>query len=185
MGDLVEEAGIRSTKGGVPVTEYQLSYFEQLSRRTSIPKNIGQRSEILLLYVSGAGKRAIARELGIDVRTVRKWIGRWEVSSVEMSAIEAELDKAEDRQAATRAYEQRLWGILADNPRSGTPGTFSAEDIAQIVALACENLDESDEGVSYRTQAEVATEAMSRDIVPSISQSTVCRLLKNRRSEAA
>lgn len=167
------------------MTEYQIKFFQQLSRRTTIQKNIGQRSEIILLHVCGTPKKKIARDLSIDVRTVRKWTTRWDTAAPVMKSIEEQLENTDDRALALHLYQQHLYDILEDAPRPGTPKCFSAEQVAQIVALACELLDSSNEAVSHRTQQQIAEEAVSRGIVPSISQPTICLILKNSSHKAA
>ncbi len=167
------------------MTTFQKNYFLRVVRRTSVQKNISLRAEILLRYSESMAKRQIARDLGASVQTVRKWIGRWNRLCADLAEIETVWDNAENYADAVRQYEQKLFEALRDAPRSGAPQSFSAEELALIVALSCESLDESDEAVSYRTQAEIAQEAVRRQLVESISQSTVCRILKNSGSEAA
>jgi len=67
---------------------------------------------------------------------------------------------------------------LDDAPRCGAPPVFTAEQVVGIVAIACEVLDESDEGVSHWTHRQIAQEAVKRGIVEEISPSTVGRLLR-------
>jgi transposase len=67
---------------------------------------------------------------------------------------------------------------LKDAPRSGAPLTFTAEQVAQIVAMACEKLDDSDGPVSHWTNGHLAAEAVERNIVKSISPASVGRFLK-------
>ena len=167
------------------MTDFQRSYFERVVRRTSVQRNAALRAEILLMYSVKTPKKRIARELETSVPTVRKWTERWDALLPELNEVELNLHNAEDHACAVRAYEQKLFDALKDAPRSGTPKCFSAEELAQIVALSCEVLDDSDEAVSHRTQAQIAQEAVNRNIVGQISQPTVCRILKNRRSQAA
>ncbi len=56
--------------------------------------------------------------------------------------------------------------------------TFSAEQVVQIVALACEPPPDSDRPVSHWTPRELAEEAVTRHIVPTISPRSVGRFLK-------
>jgi Homeodomain-like domain len=51
---------------------------------------------------------------------------------------------------------------LTDRPRSGTPATFTAEQIVQMVAAACEEPGESGRPVSHWTPREVAAEVRKR-----------------------
>ena len=66
--------------------------------------------------------------------------------------------------------------VLADKPRSGSPGTFTAEQIYQLLAVVCETPPEH---LSHWTQPELARTVIHRGIVESISASSVGRFLKS------
>jgi putative transposase len=70
---------------------------------------------------------------------------------------------------------------LSDQPRSGTPPKFTAEQIVQITAVACEAPSKSGRPVSHWTPSELADEVVKRQIVESISVSSVGRFLKSGR----
>jgi putative transposase len=60
--------------------------------------------------------------------------------------------------------------VLADEPRPGTPPTFTPEQVVRIVALACEDpREESGRPITHWSTAELADEAIERGIVQSIS----------------
>jgi transposase len=67
--------------------------------------------------------------------------------------------------------------VLSDKPRSGTPPTFTPEQIVQIIAIACEVIDDSEKEISRWALGEIAKEAIKRKIVDSISLSSVWRFL--------
>ena len=67
---------------------------------------------------------------------------------------------------------------MSDAHRSGSPGKFSAEQVAQIIAIACEVPQDSGYPVSHWTAQEIALEAEKRGIVNSISERQVGRFLK-------
>jgi transposase len=100
------------------------------------------------------------------VNKVRQWRGRWK----ERQVIPVEEMSLEER--------------LQDLPRSGSPGKFSAEQLAQIIALACEDPQASGYPVSHWIPKEVAAEAIKRGIVASISARQVGRFLKRGRVAA-
>ncbi len=66
---------------------------------------------------------------------------------------------------------------MKDAPRNGAPMTFTAEQVAQIVAMTCEKLDDADGPVSHWTNGQLAAEAVERKIVESISRASVGRFL--------
>lgn len=67
--------------------------------------------------------------------------------------------------------------ILSDAPRSGTPATFSPEQIVQIVVVACEAPQHSGRPISHWTPRELADEVIQRKIVMTISPRSVGRFL--------
>ena len=76
--------------------------------------------------------------------------------------------------------------LFADLPRKGRSPTFTSEQQAAIVALACEDPDdESQRPISQFTHREIADEAVKRKIVPSISRSQVGVFLKSGRPTTA
>ena len=92
---------------------------------------------------------------GVTVQTVRCWRRRW--------------DGEPDLTLADR---------LADAPRSGTPPTFTAEQICAIVALACEPPDASGVPITHWSQSALAREAIKRGLVETISHGSIGRFLK-------
>ena len=71
-----------------------------------------------------------------------------------------------------------------DDDRCGAPPTFTPEQIAAIIALACEHSSQSGVPVSHWTPPELAREAIKRGIVESISPRQVDRFLARRTCEA-
>jgi putative transposase len=134
--------------------------LEKIARRPSTVQKIAQRARIVLAANAGQNNAEIARIEGVSINLVRKWRRRW----VELEAMPQE--------------EMSLAARLQDLPRSGTPGKFSAEQLAQIIALACEDPQASGYPVSHWTPKEVAAEAIKRGIVESISPRQVGRFLK-------
>lgn len=59
--------------------------------------------------------------------------------------------------------------VLTDEPRSGAPVTFSAEQVTQIIAIACSDPLASGRPISHWSGKEIATEAVKRTIVETIS----------------
>jgi putative transposase len=112
--------------------------------------------------------------LSVDRNTVRRWRGRWAEAAETLAELE---EQAEDKELLAATEH-----VLSDAYRSGTPATFSAEQVVQIIALACETPTDSGRPVSHWTPRELADEAVKRGIVQSISPQSVARFLK--RSDA-
>jgi hypothetical protein len=85
----------------------------------------------------------------------------------------------------TAALTTTVAATLADAARPGTPDTFTAEQIVQIVNLACTSPRASGRPIDAWTPRELADEAERQGIVTSISPTTVGRFLGSSRSRAA
>ena len=79
----------------------------------------------------------------------------------------------ESRAALRRAIEE----VLGDAPRSGSFGKFTAEQVTEVLAVACEPADQSGRPIDEWTGRELADELVQRGIVASISASQVNRYL--------
>lgn len=152
------------------LTDTQREILQSMERGSTTEQRFVQRARIILSFDTLRSKKGVARTLGLEIKTVRKWYTRWdEVRSV-LSPLETE---SVSRQAYRRVIEEGL----RDAPRSGAPLTFTAEQVAQIVAMACEKLDDADGPVSHWTNGHLAAEAVERQIVDSISRTSVGRFL--------
>jgi transposase len=87
------------------------------------------------------------------------------------------LQAACEKGASKRELSVLLETVLSDAFRSGTPGKFTAEQLAKVIAVACEPPEQSDRPVTHWTARELADEVTKRHIVDSISVRTVGRLL--------
>lgn len=152
------------------LTSAQRTILEQLVRNSSTEQRHLKRVQIILHYAQGYSKSQIARDLQMDRKTVGKWCLRWEEVRELLTQLEVE-------GICDKAYRAVIVEVLSDASRSGAPITFSAEQVTRIVALACEVLDSSDEGVSHWTHGHLAAEAVVRGIVETISGSSVGRFL--------
>jgi hypothetical protein len=117
----------------------------------------------------GAFNVDIANELGLARKQVGLWRRRWQQSFDALVAIEC----CEHQAALRRAIED----VLSDARRSGSTGTFTAEQVTQILAVACEPPELSRRPIDRWTHRELADEVVLRGIVPSISISQVGRYL--------
>jgi transposase len=73
---------------------------------------------------------------------------------------------------------EALLDVLADAPRPGTPAKFTAEQVSQIVALACEAPQLSGRPIDHWTLRELRDEAIKRQIVTDISVSRIGHFLQ-------
>jgi putative transposase len=144
---------------------------EHLVRRQTSPQRLVRRLRIVLAAADGLANEQIAHRDGLDRGTVRTWRARWLGAAPRLEAAAAAGD--DDRGLARLVAE-----ALADAPRAGAPPTFSAEQVVQIVAVACEPPPGSDRPVSHWTARELADEAVKRGIVPTLSPRSAGRFLK-------
>ncbi len=117
------------------------------------------------------GNVAQARTLGVNFQRVRRWRKRW----VDHEDQLAEVERAG---ASDRDLAARLAALLADEQRPGTPSTFTAEQLARIIAVACELPEDCGRPVTHWTPSELADEVVRRGIVESISPRHIDRVLK-------
>jgi len=149
------------------VSDEEATELAKLIRRHNAPQQSVLRARIIQACKTGRNNAQVSRELGIHVGTVRLWRNRW----AELQHIPLDEYSVEDR--------------LSDAPRSGSPMKFSAEQVAQIIAIACEEPEANGYPVSHWTPKEIVMEAIKRDVVNSISERQVGRFLKRGGFETA
>jgi len=154
----------------VVITERQQEILRQMVRSRSCPQGLAQRARIILLAFDRLQNGPIAEQLGCERHGVGIWRRRWADAFDTLIRIEC----LEGVPALRTAIED----VLSDNPRSGSPGTFAPDQIARIIAVACEPPEDSGRPVTHWTPTELAEEVVARRIVPSISVRHVGRLLK-------
>lgn len=154
----------------IQLTDQMYQMLNQLSHSRLTGTGIVTRAKVILLGFQKYDNQSIARELGISARVAGKWRRRWRDS------FDALLQK--QFRETTAGFRWAIVECLSDAPRSGAPGTFTAEQIVAIVAIACENPEHSGRPVTSWTGREIADEAVKRDLVASISGSHVNRILR-------
>ncbi len=144
----------------IDLIQAQRQDLEHLTRRHTTPQQIALRGRIILAAADGLNNAQIARQLAVNVDTVRLWRTRWlGLQAVPLTDL---------------SLQERL----TDAPRPGKPVRISAEQVCQIVALACETPQDSHRPISQWTSREIAEEIVKRGIVARISGRHAARLLK-------
>jgi putative transposase len=156
----------------VQLTARQRACLEQIVRRQTSPQRLVRRAKILLALEMGATQCHVMRQMHLNRGTVQVWCRRW-------CALASKLEQMEADGSSDKALTTMIMAALTDHPRVGTPATFTAEQIVQIVAVACENPADSGRPVSHWTPREVAEEVRKRGIVETISTRSVGRFLKS------
>lgn len=153
----------------IRLTEKQHAVLHRIVHSLTAPRRLVQRARLIVLAFGGMGNEAIGEEIGLRRKQVGLWRRRWKQSFDALVAIECR----ESQAALRRAIEE----ILSDAPRSGSSGKFTAEQVTQVLAVACEPADHSGRPIDEWTAREIADEIVRRGIVPSISASQVNRYL--------
>jgi putative transposase len=161
----------------IELTNRQRAELERIVRKANSKQSDVTRAKIILLADDGLNNQQIADRLEGHRETARRWRERWAVEVGTLAAVEAEADDKE--------LGEYILTLLGDQARSGTPGKFTAEQICQIVAIACEAPEEYDRPVTHWTPTELADEAVKQGIVESISARHAGRFLKRSRSQTA
>lgn len=154
----------------VVITERQQDILQRMVRSRSCPQGLARRAHIILLAFDRSPNGAIAEYLGCERHAVGIWRRRWADAFDNLVRIECVEGPA--------ALEAAIEDVLSDNPRPGCPGTFAPDQIARIIAVACEPPEDSGRPVTHWTPTELAEEVVARQIVSSISARHVGRFLK-------
>ena len=136
--------------------------LEKLIRRHNIGQKTALRGRIILAAGSGQNNSRIAREMKVNLETVRLWRQRW----LDLQPISLDDLSIEER--------------LEDLPRPGAPAQFTADQVCKLTELACEKPEANGRPISQWTSREIADEIMKRGIVEKISARHVARLLERR-----
>jgi transposase len=151
------------------ITERQQPILMELSKSLTESRLVVQRATIVLRAFAGQLNEQIAVEIGLGPGQVGVWRRRWQAAWNELTALECR---------EPRRLREAIQEVFRDAPRSGSPGTFTAAQVTQILALACEPPEKSGRPITHWTRKELHAEVLKRGIVPKISESQVGRYLK-------
>ena len=135
----------------IVLTGEQRRELDRAARAGCTQQRVAQRARIVLAAADSQPNAWIAAAMGICQDTVRKWRRRW-CAAPGMAS-------------------------LGDAKRSGRPPVFTAVQVAQVKAVACTPPAQAGQPLSRWSCPELARQAVSTGICPSISSSTVRRWL--------
>jgi transposase len=144
----------------VTLTKQAQSELERLVNRHKVGQQLAVRGRIVLACGEGKSNRSIAKAEQVTIKMVSRWRQRWLA--------------LETLPLCELSVEERL----EDLPRPGAPARITADQVCQIMALACEKPEGSERPISQWTAREVADEVMKRNLVEQISPRHAGRLLK-------
>ena len=144
----------------IVLSEPEQEALLQITKRHRSEQQVVLRARIVLAAAQRVSNAQIARELAINVDTVRLWRDRWAgLQGIDLEALSV----------AKR---------LQEAPRPGVAPKFTAEQRSQMAALACEVPAKAGRPISQWTGREIADELKARGIVEDISPRHAARLLK-------
>lgn len=142
------------------VSEEARQGLERIASRHTSRQQIALRARLILRMAEGQRNSKIARELQVQLNTVRLWRQRW----VDLWPLPLDELSVEER--------------LEDLPRPGAPTRITADQRCQMEQLACAAPEQAGRPISQWTNRELADELVKRGIVESISPRHAGRLLK-------
>ena len=157
------------TAAKIIISERQQKLLEEFSKSRTLGKCIVQRATIILLGFAGMFNEEIALQVGLNRQQVGIWRQRWRDAWEALCVWEC---------TEPHRLREAILDVLADAPRPGVPATFTAEQVSQIVALACEPPKLSGRPIDHWTLRELRDEAITRKIVTDISVSQIGRFLQ-------
>jgi transposase len=152
------------TAAKIIITERQQKLLVEFSKSRTIGKCIVQRARIILLGFNGMLNEEIAAQVGLNRMQVGIWRRRWWNAWDALCVWEC---------TEPHRLREAILDVLSDAPRPGAPATFTAEQVSQIVALACEPPKLSGRPIDHWTLRELRDEAIKRKIVTDISASRI------------
>ena len=159
------------------VSKRQRELLEAICRAKTAAQQLVERASIVLMSSLAMSDREQGEHLRVNRQRIERWRRRW-------ANAEEKLAQAEEANVSDVDLKSMIHNILADRPRSGAPAKFTAEQLTDIVALACELPKDSGLPISHWTPKELAREAVKRELVESISPRHLDRFLKGSQYQA-
>ena len=153
----------------IVITERQQLLLEEMASARCIEVRLAERAAIILLAFEGLKNQEISSIVGINRDQVGLWRRRWKAAFEQLVAVEC--GEPLDR------LRKEIISLLSDRHRSGRPPRISSEQQTKLIALACEDPEESDRPIASWTSQELADEAVRRQILDTISARWYRRLL--------
>jgi transposase len=157
------------TAAKIIISERQQKLLMEFSKSRMIGKSLAQRATIILLGFAGMLNERIAAQVGLNRTQVGIWRQRWRDAWDALCVWEC---------TEPHRLREAVLDVLSDAPRPGAPATFTAAQVSQIVALACESPKLSGRPINHWTLRELRDEAIQRKIVTDISASQIGRFLQ-------
>jgi transposase len=153
----------------IRISEKQQVILQELRRSRTVAKSFVQRATVILLGFEGLLNEDIAAQVGLNRQQVGLWRRRWREAWESLCVWEC---------GEPERLREAILDVLSDAPRPGAPAKFTAEQVAQMVAVACESPELSGRPINHWTTTELRDEVLARNIVAAISRAQVGRFLQ-------
>src|SRR5947207_7588660 len=109
----------------VVISERQQDVLRKFSTSRTSAVRLVQRASIILLAFAGLANQDIASQVGLQRHQVGMWRRRWQHAFDDLVRVECNEDEPAKLRHAIEA-------VLSDEPRPGSPGKFTAEQLALL-----------------------------------------------------
>ena len=140
-----------------------------MAKGTHAPLHLKIRSQLILKAAEGLSNNAIESSMRISARKVKLWRDRYSAMREELQQIERE---------TPRKIRKAIEELLSDEQRPGSPPKFTDEQVAAIIAMACQDPAHQGLPFSHWTTTLLQREVIKRGIVQAISARQIGRFLK-------
>jgi len=159
----------RMSASPIKLSEKQKEILSEYTKSRTVGENMRSRSEIIIRSSAGESNNKIEKEMGITGKKVTRWRKRYSEQYEEISRIERE---------SPQKLRRKIEEILRDEQRAGVAPKFLEEQVASIIALACEDPVKLGLPFSHWSSKLLRIEAIKLGIVESISDRQIGRFLK-------
>jgi putative transposase len=155
----------------ISLTNKQETILTKISSSRSLPKSLITRAQIILYASQGLQNKDISPKVSLSRVMVGVWRKRGSAAQPILLAIE---NKGEE----DTKYKQKIKDVLSDNEKPGVLPKFTAEQVCQILSVACEKPEDSNLPLSHWSRPSLRLEVIKRGIVTNISITQLGRFLK-------
>jgi len=165
----------RKSASEIKLSEKQEGILREYAKSRTVGENMRSRSEIIVLANEGKSNNEIEKEMGITGKKVTHWRNKYSQNQGEIKRTEEE---------SPHKMREKIKEVLGDEQRAGVTPKFKDEQVAGIIALACEDPAKIGLPFSHWSPRLLRIEAIKLGIVDDISIRQVGRFLKRERFTA-
>ena len=160
----------------ISISSQQEAILSKITRQSTADFREVSRARLLLEIGEGPPNSKLAQAMNCSIPHVKHWRYKWLENEALLKQIETDPEK-------NKPLEKTIRQILKDNPRPGTPSTYSSEAYCRILALALEPPEKSGLPISQWSSRDLADESKKRGITSGISARQIGRFLKRNRCQ--